>query len=1295
MPSHGFASLHHSQPVDSAPSSSSVATTEGSHLAQPPKLMATERIPEEAAILEASTSSKQPIDKDEQYARYLQDQLDAESDQVDTDAQLALKLSRTHYPHDSLPEGALDGDFDWNAHLYKSKLEYNSLPNHLKHNHHYCDDPDYLYALKLQQDLDKSAMDADQEDTVMEGTSPAAKTGKPLEWKHYFGGSGTSLIEDETIDATDAQDDAVLGGHAIHEKSDAEIARALPPPIIPEVNLLDLQLPGGDNRPMLRDIVCTSCGEKCFRTEADIIKLVRTWHEEKLQRTGYTFACHACDTPICPGCFGAQGCSPETPRGKPTTSSDTDKKLKHRLRSSLRPGFGSLIPSWNCHKAPLQIIWFVLVHFDHQLAKQQINRTSTAKKRTRRRGTGPPGVGYGAELYDDLSDDFDFADDSADDAEFEFPISNALKPSTSAASPTNPMSGAPPSQHYMDLLSVANQSANSKPGPQSANSASKKLKKHYHNFKAQVGLGSSTSDNGPNNHKETSTPDTHKTSTDVQSGNLPSLHQLDLPKPHPPSLFSQSWAKFDESLFMSGYGGHYPPHYSWYTPPAHVGYSSGPVPPTKNNQITANPKWSLNKAPSKQHQIFSKPTKAPSVSTTHHMSKENVKSGTGSVSTIQQPPLLIEEDNNPSLMGATYDPADAINARNSQWNWKPASKPSPSQPFSQNSLPQLYSPQQPLPPSSPLFASTSAYASSPPYSAHAPHYLQPTQSSLAKSTGPNLPPDPLNTHHPILKWGQKLETLVDDKGSMSKGAPKHPALSSHTFMPEIGTSNHAVKQSSASPAVGIATFDDWDDAPQFFTPHPYSYYSRRGMRRGKDKHREAFEEARKKQDDLSRQCFLTLCALLTSEGLKLASAVAGSEGQQQINQAMGQQIANLLMPSTCIDHITELVRGTLQDAQDRTELYDAMLELLRILLMPATAEILVKPRPYKRASLLLHPSPDDAAKYTSDEELPSVRNCMSDLVRQCKVYSQGKVDTGGRKKLGLFCGSFVALSASLDRLNAVDQTPKVPPINLQDHKVWWDAYHKEHAFEEVPDEVMLQNHVFGELAIAPSQAPAKGRMRRLVEEGANLTTSLPPGIFVRYAENRPDIMKALIIGPCGTPYHGGMFEFDLWADPQYPRMPPKCHFKTTGGGRAHLNPNLYNSGKVCLSLLGTWAGEPWRPEQSTILQILVSLQAMVLTSEPWYNEPGRESDYARQQRQSKEYNKDIQRLTVKWAMEDVLKKESEAKEEERKTTWGEVIQHYIANNTVELTKTVNDWARLDKKVVEDAEAFLQRMTAFV
>ena len=62
-------------------------------------------------------------------------------------------------------------------------------------------------------------------------------------------------------------------------------------------------------------------------------------------------------------------------------------------------------------------------------------------------------------------------------------------------------------------------------------------------------------------------------------------------------------------------------------------------------------------------------------------------------------------------------------------------------------------------------------------------------------------------------------------------------------------------------------------------------------------------------------------------------------------------------------------------------------------------------------------------------------------------------------------------------------------------------------------------------------------------------------------------------------------------------------------GGLRLNPNLYACGKVCLSLLGTWQGlscEKWNPAQSTMLQVLISIQALVLNEKPYFNEPGYE-----------------------------------------------------------------------------------------
>lgn len=83
----------------------------------------------------------------------------------------------------------------------------------------------------------------------------------------------------------------------------------------------------------------------------------------------------------------------------------------------------------------------------------------------------------------------------------------------------------------------------------------------------------------------------------------------------------------------------------------------------------------------------------------------------------------------------------------------------------------------------------------------------------------------------------------------------------------------------------------------------------------------------------------------------------------------------------------------------------------------------------------------------------------------------------------------------------------------------------------------------------------------------------------------------MIRGPEKTPYAGGLFLFDVKLPHTYPLQPPLCHYYSFCDDR--LNPNLYEDGKVCLSLLGTWSGhgvELWSPKDSNLLQLLVSIQ---------------------------------------------------------------------------------------------------------
>ncbi|OMO60939.1 Ubiquitin-conjugating enzyme, E2 [Corchorus olitorius] len=133
---------------------------------------------------------------------------------------------------------------------------------------------------------------------------------------------------------------------------------------------------------------------------------------------------------------------------------------------------------------------------------------------------------------------------------------------------------------------------------------------------------------------------------------------------------------------------------------------------------------------------------------------------------------------------------------------------------------------------------------------------------------------------------------------------------------------------------------------------------------------------------------------------------------------------------------------------------------------------------------------------------------------------------------------------------------------------------------------------------------ANGVHKKIMQEWRILEKNLPDSIIVRVYEKRIDLLRAAIIGAAGTPYHDGLFFFDLALPSDYPARPPLVYYRSFG---YRINPNLYANGRVCLSLVNTWPGrkgEKWNPKESTMLQVLVSIQALVLNEKPYFNEPG-------------------------------------------------------------------------------------------
>ncbi|XP_073353934.1 probable ubiquitin-conjugating enzyme E2 24 [Aegilops tauschii subsp. strangulata] len=156
-------------------------------------------------------------------------------------------------------------------------------------------------------------------------------------------------------------------------------------------------------------------------------------------------------------------------------------------------------------------------------------------------------------------------------------------------------------------------------------------------------------------------------------------------------------------------------------------------------------------------------------------------------------------------------------------------------------------------------------------------------------------------------------------------------------------------------------------------------------------------------------------------------------------------------------------------------------------------------------------------------------------------------------------------------------------------------------------------------------------VKRVHKEWKILHDSLPDTIYVQAFEDRMDLLRVAMVGASGTPYQDGLFFFDLQMPPSYPDVPPQVYYHAFG---FRLNPNLYTDGTVCLSLLNTFSGEGtevWVPGTSSLLQVVVSIQALVLNSQPFYNEAGYEHliDRPEGHRHELPYNENAFLLTLR------------------------------------------------------------------
>ena len=113
--------------------------------------------------------------------------------------------------------------------------------------------------------------------------------------------------------------------------------------------------------------------------------------------------------------------------------------------------------------------------------------------------------------------------------------------------------------------------------------------------------------------------------------------------------------------------------------------------------------------------------------------------------------------------------------------------------------------------------------------------------------------------------------------------------------------------------------------------------------------------------------------------------------------------------------------------------------------------------------------------------------------------------------------------------------------------------------------------------------------------------------------------EATIIGPEGTPYHGGIFKLKMDFTTDYPFKAPKCIFLTR-----IYHPNISSTGSICLDILK----DKWSPSL-TITKLLLSICSLL--NDPNPNDP-LDTDSAKLYRNDKEkFNQTAREFVLTYA----------------------------------------------------------------
>jgi len=239
---------------------------------------------------------------------------------------------------------------------------------------------------------------------------------------------------------------------------------------------------------------------------------------------------------------------------------------------------------------------------------------------------------------------------------------------------------------------------------------------------------------------------------------------------------------------------------------------------------------------------------------------------------------------------------------------------------------------------------------------------------------------------------------------------------------------------------------------------------------------------------------------------------------------------------------------------------------------------------------------------------------------------------------------------------------------------------------------------------------SKDTLKRIISDVKEIRKNPLSSHGIYYEHDDTDMLKgrALIIGPPDTPYENGFYLFCFQFPTNYPYSPPKVDF-CTSDGYTRFNPNLYRTGKVCLSILNTWQGEPWSGCQ-TVSSVLLAL-CTVFNANPLLNEPG----ITKHHEDLKGYNKVITYKNIEVAIFKMMEKvgckkpqnepettpsKSAAKEEDdlnasEFSMFGEIMHEHFQKEKEKIRKKIEDGLVVHKSLSVEHYISVYKMTVLV